>query len=777
MRRPSVFVLGSLWAGLAMAGSLHLELWLALLTLAAGALLILVLRQARPVFPLFLLCFFILGNLRSPEARWNKTLSLPADRACRKFPCMVRVSGPSHLDRWRQPQKVRAESVLVGFPWLESKYLFIRGEYISGGLSPCGGVVMGTFHAPRPRLNPYGWDTALRYRREEVLGTVVARSFAPDSTVGAGPLSRYRNRVRSLIDSAGTDMSRGVLEALLLGERTDLLPEVKDAMLRAGIYHVIAISGLHVGIVVLLVSSLITAAGPPRILRIGLAVICVLAYVLFTGARPSAQRAGVLLVVLSLVRYLQWKVDIPNCVCTAGVVLLLAFPHLAWDVGFRLSLAAVFGITLLVPQLYAGKRSGGALARIGEYIRVGLLASFAAQAATLPILLYHFGRASLMGILSNLIVLPLVTLAVAGGLEASAAVLLWERLGLVFMKGASAIVTLIIAVTSALTQHFDPVVFTGRPGIAKLLVYACALGYLGLASPRIRRHWKLAVLIALYAFLVIPFFRGSREGMVMTFIHVGDGDACLVELENGETLMIDTGAGGGDYDAGRLEVLPLLAMKGLKRLDAIIITHSHNDHYGGLTALLDNVEIGRVIIGAADGEAGYLEVLARCAEGGIRIDGVTRGDTMRYGDAMIEIFHPSEAYLGDGIEDPNAQSVVFKLIYGETEFLFTGDVTPEVQRELMTHGFDLTCDVLKVPHHGAPGGLDSLHARTCGARYAVVSAGSRFASHPSPDVLDLLRASGALTLITKDHGAVTIVADGSSLRVRTEVLGRVGGGR
>ncbi len=769
-------MISAFWAGLAVAGSIPLNLWVPVVILAAAALVMLVVRRCRMAFLLFLLCVFLLGYIRSPDAGWNRLEPSTRDPGDGSFPCIVRVSSPSPLGKWREPVRVRAESILVGYSWLESRRLFLSGVGAAQTLCGRAGTALGAFYAPRPRLNPYGWNTALRYRREGVAGTMVVRSFAGEATSGLPLLSRFRERVRGLIHSAGTDRTRGVLEALLLGERTDLSPEVKDAMVRAGTYHVIAISGLHVGIVVLLVTSLITMTGPPRGLRIALAVLCVFTYVLLTGARPSAERAGVLFLILSVVRYLQWKVDIPNCVCAAGVFLLMAFPCLAWDIGFRLSLAAVFGITLLVPQLYRTSRTCGWFAKIMEYIRLGLLATFTAQVATLPILLYHFGRVSLMGMFSNLIALPLVTLAVAAGLEASVAAILWERLGLVFMRGASALVALIIMVASASTQRLDLVVFSGRPNTAKLLAYACGLGYIGFATPRLKRHWKLLSLVALYVFLIAPVFTGGRRGMTVTFLHVGDGDACLVEIEQGGSLMIDTGAGGDDYDAGRLDVLPLLAMKGLKRLDEVIITHSHNDHYGGLASLIGNVDIGRVLIGAPNGEAGYLEVLRRCEEHGVEVDRVARGDTLMLGDAVIEIFHPSEAYLGDWIGDPNAQSVVLKLVYGRTRFVFTGDVTPDVQRELLDLGFDLTCDVLKVPHHGAPAGVDPGYARNCGARYAVISVGSRFASHPCPDIIELLERSGARTLITKTHGAVTIVTDGDSLWVRTEVLGPIGAG-
>jgi competence protein ComEC len=442
-------------------------------------------------------------------------------------------------------------------------------------------------------------------------------------------------------------------------------------------------------------------------------------------------------------------------------------------VGFRLSLGAVFGITLLVPQLHAAGRGGSGLGKLAAYIRLGMLASFSAQVGALPVLLYHFGRVSLMGVLSNLVVLPLVTLAVASGLEAAVAGFVWERLGLVFMKGASALVAVAIWLASHSTRYVDPVVFAGRPHAIRLLAYVCGLGFIGFLCPRLRRRWKLLALIGLYGFLVTPGLQGRSSGIALTFIHVGDGDACLAELGRGETLLIDAGTGPGDYDAGRLCVLPLLAMKGLKHLDTVILTHSHNDHYGGLASLIGNVDIGRVVIGSQEGEGGYLDVLDRCREKGIPVQGVGRGDTLVCGDAGLEILHPSAAYLGHGTGDPNAQSVVVRLVYGKTMFLFTGDLTPEVQQELVHAGFDLSCDVLKVPHHGAPGGLDRGFLYGCGARYAVISAGSRFASHPCPDVIGLLEGSGARTFVTKRHGAVTISGDGEDLRIRTEVQGRV----
>jgi competence protein ComEC len=772
VRRPSIAVLVVFWSGLVTAGGMPLAPWLLVGTVAALAVLMSAVRSGRIAPALFLGAVFLLGVLRSPEAGWKSGGSVSGNRV-HEFPCVVTVAKSSLLPVWGEPARVRVEKVAVGYAWLEGKQVYLRGPNLADVFADGRAIAVGTFHPPRPRLNPYGWDPARRYMRDGVVGTVQADCF-PDAEGKRCRLSDFRNRIQHLISSAGSDRGSGVLRALLLGERTDLSPRVKDVMLRGGTYHVLAISGLHVGIVVLLVTSLVTATGPPRAMRILLAAVCVLGYVVFTGARPSAQRAGTFFALVSLARYLQWRVDFPNLVCAAGTVLLVACPHLAWDIGFKLSIAAVFGITLLVPELQApARRERGRAARLRRYISAGMLASFSAQVATLPILLYHFGRVSLMGVLLNLLVLPLVTLAVAAGLEASVAGLLWQRLGLIFMRSAGALVSLMIALTSLATSWVDPVLFPGRPDILQVLTYVSGVCYIALLRPNMKRWWKMAGLVLLFAYLVSPGPRTGDGRLSLTFIHVGDGDAGLIEFPDGTTMLIDTGtgAGAGEYDAGRLDVLPLLAMRGIKRVDTVIITHSHSDHYGGLGSLIGNVAIGRVLVGTFEGERRYSDILDECRARGIELGTVGRGDTLGCGGAFLEVLHPSPAYVLGSVDDPNAQSIVLMLTYGGFRALFTGDVTPAVQSELADSGLNLACDVLKVPHHGAPGGVDPAFAAACEAKVGVISVGTRFASHPSPETIDLLEAGGTVVLTTLHDGAVIVTTDGKNIMIRTEVLG------
>jgi competence protein ComEC len=429
-------------------------------------------------------------------------------------------------------------------------------------------------------------------------------------------------------------------------------------------------------------------------------------------------------------------------------------------------------MTLLVPQLGAGmrpvtSRSG----KLKSYIMLGLAASFSAQAFTLPIVLYHFGRLSLVGPVANLILIPLVTLIVAAGLEATIVMPVCRSLAQVFMRAASSLVAALITSASLLTRFANPLVYAGRPGTVRILIYAGALSYLCLAKPRMDRRLKVVSLVLLCAFLITPF--PGREGnrLRVVFLYVGDGDACIAEMPDGRVMLVDAGACSETFDAGLTYLIPFLAVEGRRRIDTVVITHPHNDHYGGLISLIEAVDIGEVLISTARGEGQYEALLGRMVERGIDVRSIGRGDTLEYGDVLIEVLHPSEHDIGPVVDDPNALSVVLRLTYGNLRILLTGDLTPAVQRRLVENGDDLGCDILKVPHHGAPEGVDSVFLEALGARLAVISVGSRFSSHPCPRTIDLLESSGLRTFSTVTDGAVSVVSDGETTTVRCHASG------
>jgi competence protein ComEC len=787
-RRPSVLLLAAFWSGL-LAGPLSGDrAWIFLILLLPGLAGFLILKGARTGLCLLAVCMVLLGVLRSPDSSWNVAGS-SADDLPDRFPVVLEAAPVlfSSLETGRF--KARVRKVIAGWPSLEGRVVLLDPEACPGGEGQAGAraqqpgdgwVVAGTFRKPGRPMNPFAVDMRAQARRRGVAGYISSSTREGDGP-GICPgrrgrmrrgatLRAFRARITALIRRSSHGACRGVLESMLLGERRGLSTDVRSLMIRAGTYHVLAISGLHVGIMVLLLTSSITVLRLPRSARLGLAVACIIFYVILTGARPSALRAGMFFALLSLCRLLQWRIDYPNAVCAAGTLLLFAFPHLAWDLGFKLSLGAVFGITLLVPQLHRARMGCRSVGRkVLQYATLGMMASFCAQVFTLPAVLHHFGRTSLAGILTNLVVLPLTTLIVAAGLEASVAVLVWDPLAEVFMRAAATFVDAMLVSMSAATGIVDSLLITGRPAAWKAPVYYAIVMYLGFASSWMKRPHKIMLLAGAYAFMLFSIPSGSGGELTATFLHVGDGDACLVETPAGKTMLVDCGPCGEDYDAADLHLIPFLALKGISRLDIIFITHPHSDHYGGLGTLAANLEIGEILVGTVEGEAAYRRMLADARAGGARIRELRRGESFSLDCVRIECLHPSDKYGGE-LPDANAGSLVFTLQLGEVRLLFTGDVTPGVQRELLTLDLVPPCQVLKVPHHGAPNALGVGLLDALDADWAVIPAGTRFRLHPAPETLSALEAAGVRTFTTSRDGAVTAVTDGRSI----DVVSRIG---
>jgi competence protein ComEC len=761
--RPSVFLLAALWVGLLAAPAPGGSAWVYIACLVPALAGILILKNARSGAALIIVCLFLLGVLRSPDSAWNRSGN-GVEGLPERFPAVMRVAPVplSSLETGRF--KVRVEEVIAGWPSLEGQVVLVDPEAVPvGGIRCC---LAGTFRKPGRALNPFAVDRRAQARRRGVAGYVSSKSVG-DNGLG-GVLRAFRGKIANLIRRTSRGACRGVLEAMLLGERHGLTPESRSLMICAGTYHVLAISGLHVGIVVLLVSSFIALLRLPRGPGLALAAALVIFYVVLTGARPSAMRAGMFFLLLSLCRYLQWRIDYPNAVCAAGTVLLFAFPYLAWDLGFKLSLGAVLGITLLVPQLHPVRRGSRSIKRkVVHYTTLGMTASFSAQVFTLPVVLHHFGRTSPAGILTNLVVLPLTTLIVAAGLEASVSVLVWDSLALVFMRAAAVLADAVLASMSVATRMIDPLLVTGRPAVWKALVYYALIACPVFAFPRMKRFCRILLLAGAYVFMLVGVPGGSGGQVTATFLHVGDGDACLVETPSGKTVLVDSGPRGEDYDAADLYLVPFLALRGVSRLDVVIITHPHSDHYGGLGTLAANLDIGEIIVGTVDGEPGYQTMLAQAIAGGARLREIRRGDVLSLDGIRLEFLHPSEEYAGE-LPDANAGSLVFAMVYGGTRFLFTGDVTSEVQEELLGLGLVQPCQVLKVPHHGAPGALGPGLLEALEAAWAIIPAGTRFRLHPAPETLEALEIEGVRAFTTSRDGAVTVTTDGQTLEVLSQ---------
>ncbi len=775
-----MLMLAAVWSGLVLASRSPLDVPV-ILTWSGVVSAALALCAGRRASTLVLAAgIFLIGALRSPDmparpqdedfARW------PGGR----FPVVLRLRLPFLVGQCRETVHAAVDSVLVGDPGLRGRRVILRGLGLDRRRGQRTVVVSGVFRAPQPPRNPFAPDLRKARRRQGVAGSVTVDSVLEDRCAAPDRvLAGVRRAVGRLIAGVPEREARGVLEATLLGARSGILPDVERAMIRAGAYHVLAISGLHVGILVFMVSMFVTVVRLGRTWRVLVGVVLVFAYVVFAGARPSALRAGTFLLILSAGRLLEWKVDPANAVCFAATALLLAFPALAWDLGFRLSFGAVLGMTLFLPVLARPTVRASLPARALALLEAGLLASFSAQVFTMPLILWTFGRVSIIACAANLIVLPLMSLALAAGIEAAVLAALLPGLASIFMRSASLLVVAALRAAEALTAGFNPLVCPGRPSVTRACTYYGVVMWLGLAGGRLGRRTVLAVLGSAFALMLAHApGRGGRGTLDVTFLYVGSGDACVLESPDGRTVVVDAGAVSSDYSAASSVILPFLALRGIDSVDRLVVTHPHGDHYGGLPALIDNLEVGGIVVATTDGDRGYRACLDGARRCGVPVTVARAGDRWETGGVVFEVLHPGRpegpgldpAGLEDAAGDPNAWSLVIKVTYGERSLLLTGDLTPAMQDSLVARGVDLRCDVLKVPHHGHPGAVTASFAGALGARVAVISCGAKYFAEPDVTTPALLAGAGMKPLSTRVSGAVSVRTDGRNLGVST-VLG------
>ncbi len=633
---------------------------------------------------------------------------------------------------------------------------------------------------PRGRRNPYGFDeqTYLWTR------TIDARTVGPVQIVEWQPAARPSIR-RSLwkLRRAMTDRLQGwtgdqapLARALLLGDRGGLDAEFQAQARLIGVAHVLAVSGLHVGFIAALLLGLLKLLPIAAGMRASLVILMLTGYVALTGSPPSVDRAVIMASLYLWGRSIQRSVNPWNMLAAAALISLLLDPRSLFTPGFQLSFAAVAGIIAFYPRIRAALAATAAGAfMLGaqplRFITGLMIMTITAQLGSLPVVLHWFYQLPLLGLGANLLVVPLAGLAIT---SASVALLL-DPLLPTLAGLAGSLAGLFLAgmqwIVAALAAGPVPLMITGRPPIWVSVAIAAGLVTLPafLRMQPARRPFRLALLA------LLPFTLWAWQGALrpprleVTVLDVGQGDAIHVALPDGRHLLLDAGPRQEEWDAGRMIVLPYLTAVGVSSLELAIISHPHADHAGGLEALLKGLRIGAIrqppltVAGTL-----YTQALAVAAEQGVPVQTWVAGDRLQLGAVELQILAPDSLLAGN--LGANEGSLVIKLSYGETSLLLTGDIERQAERRLLAYGPLLHSDWLKTAHHGGARSSSRALLEMIQPARAVVSVG-RYNPyrHPDPGALGRLAAAGATVYRTDQAGAVTLISDGKTWEVVTQV--------
>ena len=647
--------------------------------------------------------------------------------------------------------------------------------------------------------SPYG----AYLERTGVAGTIRAEDLElePGPVEPAAALETVRRNAAAALARVLPEPEAGLAAGILIGLRERVDRELAADFTTAGVSHVVAISGWNIAIVAAAVGALGGSLGRRR--RSVLTMLAIVAYVCFSGASPSVVRAAAMAGVVLLARESGRAGRAAAALGWAVVLLLLADPALIADAGFQLSSLATAGLIAWATPLgdRIGRLGGG---RVPGWLAESLGVSLAAQAATLPVVLATFGRLALISPAANLCIVPVVPVAMAaGGVALGAGVLaevgVPDALSAILAFPGWVALTIMVAIARfAADVPYASATLDPPSNVVAALGSVAAVAAVEWRRRRPRRPQRHApspepmtvpgrtraaharprrwarptrlALIALASSIVLTAAvvveRPSGHPTV-TVLDVGQGDAILVEGSRGGRLLID---GGPDPDRLLVE-LDRRIPPWDRRLDAVVLSHPHEDHVAGLAMLLERYRVGHTfepgMLGPGPGYAAWAAVLAgRPTPGSL----LAAGDRLSVDDIALEVLWPMPGSVpreppdtGTGI---NNVSVVLLGSVAGRRFLLAGDIEEEVDPELLARLGHV--DLLKVAHHGSRTASTDAFLDAVDPAVAVASAGAGNPyGHPSPATLSRIEARGARVLRTDRDGSVSITFDTTAITVRS----------
>ncbi len=619
-------------------------------------------------------------------------------------------------------------------------------------------------------------------------------------------VQRFIDNSRASIDSALGEVVSGdghaVLSALIIGKKEKITPALRDAFSRAGVSHLLAISGLHIGIVAtcafLFFQGLLSRS--PFFLRRAwvkkaaalLTLFPVIGYGLISGMSPSTQRAVIMVSVFLTAFLLDRQYNPANTLAAAALAILIAAPAALFHISFQLSFAAVaailYGLYLLPAQTDSGPASFPR--RIRKTVIGFTAVSAFAIVGTMPLVMHYFNQVSLLGLLSNLILVPLIGfIVVPAGLLSALLFTCCKPAAMVGFHLAAGLLKPGIVIVKGIAALPVGAFKTITPSILEMFcVYALIIGIPLIAinrRPRLvqtelpvplshpidpaKRHKRLVAGLVIGITLILAADVGYwlhrrffHTDFRVSILDVGQGNAALLEIPGGKTMLIDGGGFSNNeiFDVGRLIVAPYLWRNKVAALDTVVLSHPDADHLNGLIYILTHFRIGQVISTQHPAQtAEYKNFRSIIDRKNIPNPAYKRlARRRKINGVTVDILYPPKdrgKWLGS--EKTNNASMVLRTAYKDTAILFTGDIEKSgEQHAIDIAGSRLEADILIAPHHGSKTSSSKAFLKAVDPDVAVFSSRRSRFGHPSAEMIARYEKQDIDIWETDSCGAVRI---------------------
>jgi len=614
-------------------------------------------------------------------------------------------------------------------------------------------------------------------------------------------LEKYRLQLRRSILETSPSLEGSILQALILGEKRGIPEHIREKFNRAGISHILAISGLHIGIIATLfffLAAHLMKSSEYLLLRFNIrktsalfVVIPIVGYAFISGLGISTIRATIMILSFLAALFLGRERNPLNTLAFAALIILIFSPSSLFDISFQLSFTAVTAILVITPALSGliSRNNEGppsSFKKILSSFFLFLTVSISAIAGTAPLIAFYFNRISTVTLISNILIIPVIGFIVLpAGIMFILSAPFSTVIASLMIKIASFFVGISLSIVDFLASQPIASFSITTPTIVEIAIYylfvITIVKLLTRDNGRSKPIFLKIVLVAIVIFFLadiayINLREGNPNHLRVTFLDVGQGNSGLIEFPGGGKMLVD---GGGFYtkgfDVGKYVVAPFLWRERIKKLDIVVLTHPDQDHLGGLVYILNNFDVEEVW---SNGESSDMETYRNFAEA-IGKHNIPHRIISRQtpeillGDTVIKILNPPEPIVDQGAgvptSDSNDNGLVMKITFRKATVLLPADISGTVEKRLVMSGDNLKSSVILAPHHGSATSSSSTFLDLVRPDTVVISCGfENVVGFPHKDVIERYERIGARILRTDLNGAVMIKTDGNDIDIETQ---------